>query len=401
LPSRSFWLTQKMVKRLLIAGLLVALVQPAFAELQEPKKGLWISVVGEKDVLRNLEAMEEAIHFARKGGFTVLFVQVYRGDRAWFDSEIADASPYQKNRSRTGVDTFGRLIDRAHEAGIEVHAWINALTLSQNKDAPLLEKYGDAILTKDQHGRSAFKGKAADSLDRYYGREDQLFMEPGDPRVREHLVRIVGELAAKYPALDGIHFDYIRYPADPPYIPGSRFNPVGLSYGYGEENVERFRKATGLDPYQLDWKVHDSQLWDAWKRDQVTDLLRQAAQEARRQNPAMQISCAVLPAPDRAYHTACQDWARWIDEGITDFVVLMNYSVDARWVELASRSAMGLTRDPKKVSIGLGAFLLAKKPELLKEEIQRSLDLHPRSVVLFDYASLSELPLKDLFEVSQ
>ncbi|MBI4227348.1 MAG: family 10 glycosylhydrolase [Candidatus Omnitrophica bacterium] len=369
--------------------------RPASAE---PFKGLWISCVGEKDIFSGPDALTDAISFAKRGGFNALFVQVYRGDKAWFDSDHADAAPFRRNRSRLGADPLQLLIDRAQAAGIQVHAWVNALTLSKNQEAPLLQAFGGAILTKDQHGRGALKSRPAEPLDAYYDREDQLFLEPGDPRVREHIVRIAGELAAKYPALDGIHFDYIRYPAAIPYIPGSRFNPVGLSYGYGERNVRRFRETSGIDPRGVDWKVRDSLVWDDWKRQQVTELLRAAAGAARTQRPGLQISCAVIAPMDRAYSTACQDWARWLSEGLADFVVLMSYSPDSRFVALTAKAALGVAGDPQKVAIGLGAHLMIKEPNILAAQLRDAAALKARGVVVFDYNAVSEPGLRALVE---
>ncbi len=385
---------------LFLLAILLPACRPAHTVHAEPAKGLWISCVGKKEIFSGPAAIEEAISFAKEGGFTELFVQVYRGDKAWFDSEIADASPFRRNRSRLGADPLQRLIDRAHEAGLQVHAWINTLTLSQNKEAPLLKQFGEQILTRDQHGRSALKSTPAEPLDTYYDRENQLFLEPGDPRVKEHTVQMVKELATKYPTLDGIHFDYIRYPAAIPYIPGSRFNPVGLSYGYGERNVARFTQATGIDPKRVDWNVRGSLVWDNWKRQQVTDLLRAAVAEARAHHPTIQISCAVIAPIDRAYSTACQDWARWLEEGLADFVVLMSYSPDSRFVVLTAKAAVGIVGDPEKVSIGLGAHLMLKEPALLAEQIRQSSTLRLRGVVLFDYDSISEPGLRVLFESS-
>lgn len=388
-------LTRRALLLCLLVGGVVCVGPAAAADDRGPTDGVWISCVGKNDVLGTLWEMEEAIAFARDRGFKLLLVQVYRGDKAWFDSAVADASPFRRNRSRIGADSFQLLIEKAHQAGLEIHAWVNALTLSQNEEAPILTRHGAEILTKDQHGRSALKSRPAEPLDAYYDRENQLFVEPGDPRVRDHLLRVVGELVAKYPALDGLHVDYLRYPAAIPYIPGSRFNPVGLSYGYGEQSVLRFTQASGIDPRRVDWNVRDSLVWDNWKRQQVTDLLRAAAAEARARHPTIQISCAVIAPIDRAYSAAYQDWARWLEEGLADFVVLMSYSPDTRFVTLTAKAALGAAGRPDRVSVGLGAHLMLKEPALLAEQMRAVRALKPRGIVLFDYASASEPGMKE------
>ena len=49
-----------------------------------------------------------------------------------------------------------------------------------------------------------------------------------------NLARIVEELLRAYPDLDGIQFDYIRYPDLYPH------------YGYTKVNMQRFTKASGI-----------------------------------------------------------------------------------------------------------------------------------------------------------
>ncbi len=364
----------------------------------EPERGLWITCIGKSGVLSSAQEIERAVRFAGDGGFKMLFVQVFRGDQAWFDSKAADASPYRKNRKAVGKDPLTLLIESAHRNGIQVHAWINTLTLSKNSDAPFLKRYGTEILTKDQHGRAAlYPAGRKDGFDRYYQREDQLFLEPGDPRVRRHVVEVVRELARGYPELDGIHFDYIRYPAAPPYLPGSRFNDFGLSYGYGERNVARFAEKSRRDPRKLSFR--ESQIWDDWKRDQVTGLLREAAFEAKALNPRLRISAAVVAPFDRAYFAAYQEWPRWVEDGTTDFVVLMNYSADSNYVRHIVRAASGLVRDPSKLYVGLGAYLMVEEPGMLEGQIRECVSLGTGGLVLFDYDSITEAPaLRALFE---
>lgn len=373
---------------------------PAEAAEPETPKGLWVTCIGESNVLGSRQGIEKVVEFAKKTRIKALFVQVYRGDEAWFDSEIADASPFQRNREAVGTDSFRLLIELAHAEQIEVHAWINSLTLSKNREAKLLKEHGKTVLTKDQHKRPAMIPKGKKSLlDRFYMREDQLFLEPGDPRVRTRIAGVVRELAQRYEALDGIHFDYIRYPASPPYLPGSRFNALGLSYGYGEENVKLFMSETSVDPYEVNWKFKESQAWDDWKRNQVTSILREAARGAREIKPDIKISCAVIPSFDRAYFAAYQDWVRWIEENIVDFVVLMNYSRDTHYVRLATKHALGLVEEPRFIRVGLGAFLVPDEPEVLDAQLQQCLTLRPGGLVLFDYDSIKKAaPLRAVLE---
>ncbi len=349
-----------------------------------PRRGLWVSVIEEKAVLGDRKKIDELVRFSKRQGFDTLFVQVYRAGEAWLPSAGKDPS-------------VGYLIREAHANRIEVHAWINALSVAENRNAPILEKYGEGVLTRDQHGdlplREGEKETGRDSLDSPSGQfelERQLFLEPGDARVREYLSGAVDEIVATYPGLDGIHFDYIRYPGVVPFVPGSRFNNLGLTYGYAEYNIRRFKDKTGIDPRKVAGQREDAAAWDQWKRDQVTDTLKALVRSARKVNPKLRISCAVLPSLDRFYEGAFQDWPSWLEEGFVDFVVLMNYTDDRRRFRLAGEAAVGMSGDSRRILLGVGSHLLKKGPMEIRDFFEVSESLPVGGIVVFNYTSFRE-----------
>jgi uncharacterized lipoprotein YddW (UPF0748 family) len=240
------------------------------------------------------------VDFAKKARIKVLFVQIYRANRAWFPSHVADSKPYEICLKNTMQDPFAFLIKEARKAGIEVHAWINLLSLSNNKDAKILKKYGPGILTRNLKKKRAIED---------YKIDKQYFLEPGDLRVRSELLALVSEILDNYPQLDGIQFDYIRYPDRNP------------SYGYTKMNIERFKKTTGIKTIK-----NDNITWQNWKRAQVTELLTQLASRARALRPDIKVSATGCVPYVRAYYEAFQDWPSWIKTGLVDFVTVMTYS---------------------------------------------------------------------------
>jgi len=79
--------------------------------------------------------MESLVHFAKKAKVRILFVQIYRANQAWFPSKVGDTGSYKVALQGLGEDPFAFLIREAHHAGIEVHAWLNLLSLSTNENA--------------------------------------------------------------------------------------------------------------------------------------------------------------------------------------------------------------------------------------------------------------------------
>ena len=118
------------------------------------RQGLWVPCEGSVRVLDDPARIPRLIADARALGSTDLFVQVYRGGRSWFDSAIADATPHRSVRDRHGVDALAQLLDAAHASGLRVHAWINALSLSENRGAALLARLGPDAVHVDRRGGS-------------------------------------------------------------------------------------------------------------------------------------------------------------------------------------------------------------------------------------------------------
>ena len=195
---------------------------------------------------------------------------------------------------------------------------------------------------------------------------------------------IIDEIITRYPDLSGLHLDYVRYPYPVPFLPRSSFNRFGLTYGYGEENVKRFKEKTGLDPLSMTNDNENSLIWDNWKRDQVTNLVAGLAKYIKSKFPAMLVSCAVIPSSDTAFLAAFQDWPWWLENGIVDYVVLMNYTKNNQLVKEITRSSLA-QRGKGKVYIGIGNFLMKNYPQILAEQEKIIESLNPDGIVYFSY----------------
>ncbi|MBD3380132.1 MAG: family 10 glycosylhydrolase [Candidatus Omnitrophica bacterium] len=350
-----------------------------------PRLGVWITVFSPEKVLYTEENADKLIETCQFAGIKDIYLQVYRADKAYYDSKITDASAYERMlASSGGRDMIEYLLSRTEETGIKVHAWLNMLSIAHNEDANIVKKFGKSVLTIDQYGRTPLRKNDRDELDKYYIRENQLFLEPGDPRVREYISSIVGEVAGRYPGLDGIHMDYIRYPSAVPSIPGSRFSSHGISYGYGEKNLEAFKDSTGLDPRTMKPLRSNYYKWDEWRRDRVSLLVKKAAEAAESSSPGIQVSCTIVPSVDRTYLDTFQDWTTWLKERTADNIILMNYTDDTRYMVLRSE-AMSLPGLEDRVMTGLGAYLLKDDLPTLKDQITKIKGTDTPGIVLFSY----------------
>ena len=356
-------------------------------------RALWVLAEGERRVLEHPERIPELIADAQALGATDLFVQVYRGGRAWYDSALADASPYQRARDAAGTDPLGLLLERANAAGLRVHAWVNVLSLSQNPGAPIVAQIGrDAVLV-DRRGRSLLDYPAYEvpAPDRAYYRMGTpgLFLDPAAPGVADWLVALFGELVTRYPALAGLHLDYIRYPDVLPFTPGTRFG-VGLDFGYGEPSRARFARETGKRaPFAN--SLENADAWDDWRREKVSALVREIARTARARRPGIAMSAAVWSHADRAYLALEQDWRAWLEEGWLDFAVPMAYTRDDRLLRYQAEHFAGLPI-ADRIWVGLGTWLFAGEPERALAQIRLVQNAGLPDVALFSYDSIASAP---------
>ncbi|MCG8431892.1 MAG: family 10 glycosylhydrolase [Candidatus Omnitrophica bacterium] len=383
-------------RNIIAYGCIVLLLCPPAASraASVAARGVWVSVFSKKNVHFSAQAVNELVSFCEETGINEIYLQVFQSGRCYYDSSTGDRQKYELMLEKAGSDPLDLLLRKAHERRIKVFAWVNILSVGQNRSAHIITRFGRGVLTRDQKGRNSFRGDSG-AEDTCYLQENQLFLEPGDPRVREYMLAVIAEIITRYPSLDGIHLDYIRYPASVPFTPGSRFNAFGLTYGYGERSVRRFQQASGLDPRKPLGNNREYLAWDNWKRRQITGIVDDVSRLLRERMPRALLSCAVMSIPDRAYESAFQDWPLWLKEGLVDYVVLMNYTLDTELFEHNVRCGRAL-RGKGRVYAGIGAFLFENQPGMVVEQYERALAAGCPGVVFFAYDSLDEELLKQL-----
>lgn len=124
-------------------------------------------------------------------------------------------------------DLVAWMIEETHKRGMEFHAWFNPYRVSHkyNKGAEFKEEM--AKLSKDNF--------AAKNPETVYMFDTKLFLDPGNPKVRKHIVDTVSEFMGKYD-IDAIHFDDYFYPY--------KVAREGVTYYFGDtlEDRETFKK---------------------------------------------------------------------------------------------------------------------------------------------------------------
>lgn len=342
-------------RRCLILCLLVVLFgnfAPAsgIAHAAAPQfRALWVDAFNSG--IKSEAQVNQLVADARRGGFNALVVQVRRRGDAYYVSGIEPRSQ-DAALAPAPFDPLGTLLNAAHAQGIEVHAWIATLsiwkdTLGQPVDPNhVYWQHGPGVAGSDNWVSLGINGETTSGGD--------TWLDPGHPAVTAYTAAVTHDLLARYPALDGLHLDLVRYP--------------GPIFGYNPVSVARFNEQLGRsgtpDP--------SDPAWGQWRRDQVTNLVRRIYLDAAQVAPHARVSAAVIAigkAPTQIggweasdpYSVRLQDWRYWLAEGILDTAMVMNYDREAdaaqrswyrAWVDWETQQAAS-----RSLVVGYGAWL--------------------------------------------
>lgn len=213
----------------------------------------------------------------------------------------------QYNRD-PGYDPLAFAIQECHNRGMELHAWVVTIPCFKVQQARLIGRKS-LIFT---HPKLLFK------------QNDTYYMDPSREETAQYLASICREITQNYD-IDGIHFDYIRYP----------------------EGTKRDRQQ--------------------WRRDNITNVVRKCYTAIKSLKPWVRVSCSPVGKYDNlsrysargwaAYSTVFQDAKGWLRDGIMDMLSPMMYFQGDNFFPFAidwQEGSYGRTIAP-----GLGIYFLS------------------------------------------
>jgi len=301
--------------------------------------------------------------------FNILLFQVRGNATAFYESDL---EPWAWELTGEDVSTLGTdpgwdplsvACAEAHAKGLELHAYMNVFpawkqTVPPPPAADQLWNTHREWFMQDINGNVMWP---QDWWTYWY-----TFIDPGVPEVKQYLHDVFIEAASDY-EVDGLHYDYVRYPHE-----------VG-DWAYNATSVARFEAAHGGTPSELPAE------WAEWKRTQITDIVSSIYPEAERAKPHIKVSASVVRNWSSAYNNYAQDYRNWLSLGVLDMEIPMLYIQNAAEFENIVRDHLANSHD-RWVVPGLGAHN-TDTPVLL-ELIAVSRRLGARGVAVFAYSSL-------------
>lgn len=243
-------------------------------------------------IRRQKEELDRILDRLKSDGYNTIFYQArlsgsttYRSDREPF------ARIFTASGEAPDYDPLAYATEACHSRGLSIHAWLVTYPLSSSskRPHPLLVRHKDWLISH--------KGG--------------WHLDPGKPEVRTYIASIAKDIVQRY-RVDGIHFDYFRYPEEADKFRDDasflRYNPQGLSRSQ-------------------------------WRRNNLTEQLREVNEVVRQIRPSIQISVAPLgklsmipnlgrPHGWTALESVHQDVETWAEQHIVDFVAPMMYYKD-------------------------------------------------------------------------
>ncbi|MCM1108911.1 MAG: family 10 glycosylhydrolase [Clostridium sp.] len=236
-----------------------------------------------------------------------------------------------------GYDPLAFAIEECHKRGMELHAWM--VTIPCMKTTAVRSMGSRSVVKKHP------------SLCRKHN--DMWYLDPGIPATADYLASICREVTEKYD-IDGIHFDYIRYPEG-----ANRFadNTTYRKYGKGKDK-------------------------SSWRRENITRCVRKIYETVKAVKPWVKVSSSPVGKfddlsryPSRGWNArqaVFQDAQGWCREGIHDMLFPMMYFRGDNFFPFADNWQDNSNGRP--VCPGLGIYFLHPREQNWPlEDIEREL----------------------------
>src|SRR5436190_4906795 len=286
-------------------------VYAAHLGARDEVRALWVA----RSSLSSPQAIESMVAAAQQSGFNALLVEVRgRGDSYFLNG--LEPRPSALATLPT-FDPLAEAIAKAHARGLALHAWIN-VNLVAGSTVPsdrthIVYKHPEWLMVSRQIADDvvAVDPTGPEYLGRLtrYARShrelDGLYLSPGTAAAVEYTTAVIRDIASRY-AVDGVHFEDVRYPGD--------------DFDYSRETLTAFRKTLPpAAPALRNLQLYPASYPDRWREFRIARLtalvtaLRGAVKSAR---PGASVSIAVTPQPAEAKARYMQDWTRWLADGL-------------------------------------------------------------------------------------
>jgi len=287
----------------------------------------------------DLANWDDAMRALSQAGFNAVVPNMWWGGVAHYASDLLPRSA----TFRENGDQIAQAVEAGKRYGVQVHPW------------KVNYRLGGTTPEFTQQMRQAGR------LQMTVTGELTEWLCPSHPDNQRLEIDTMVEVARNYD-VDGVHFDYIRYPGEEScYCDGCR---------------ERFEAHLGRAVQDWPGDCHRGTLtqpYRDWRCEQINAVVRGTSQQVRAIKPYVKISAAVFSGYPGTKRSIGQDWLLWCREGWLDFVCPMNYSTSDSGFRSMSESQMGHLQGVVPLYTGIGHWRISDEQAIGQVDISRSL----------------------------
>lgn len=284
---------------------------PGTGTVADGLRGVWVSTVANLDwpstsSYGKTEAQKaeyiKLLDDVQAMGMNAVFVQVRPSADAIYPSKLVSWSSYLTGTAgkNPGYDPLKFLIEETHRRGMEFHAWFNPFRASTGGDASKLP--ANHVANEHPDWIVKFDGK--------------LYINPGIPEAREHVIEAIMEVVQNYD-IDGVHLDDYFYPT-------------------GETATSKFIDDSTYKQYNAKQISNKGD----WRRDNINQFVQELGASIEREkskvsfgispfgvwrNKTNDITGSDTKAGITAYDNTYADVRAWIKHGWIDYVAPQLY----------------------------------------------------------------------------
>ncbi|MCK5802582.1 MAG: family 10 glycosylhydrolase [Lentisphaeria bacterium] len=303
---------------------------------------------------------DEAIKELADNGFNAILPNMLWGGLAYYPSETLPVYPE--------IDAKGDQVDLCLKAckkyGVKCHVWKVNWNMGSRADGAFVKR-----MVAAKRVQKSFSGEVK-----------ERWLCPSHPENRKLEIESMLEVVRKYP-VDGVHFDYIRYPDG--------------NFCFCEGCRTRFE--TGIGHQVENWPGavrEDKKLEQAWldfRRSNIDAVVKAVSERAHAIRPGVQISAAVFRNWPIDRDGVGQDWKLWCDRKWVDFLCPMDYTP---WNETFRSQVVAQVKYAGQVPIypGIGLSCWSNPSDAVKlvDQIRIAREEGARGFTVFEYNANAE-----------
>lgn len=302
-----------MQKKITVLLFLFLLILPACKKPQLKKyeiRAVWMSrfeYAQGKSTEQSKTFIRQAFQKFRQAGMNLIIFQVRGNGDAFYHSQYEPWSNLLSDSlgKNPGWDPLQFALQQAHDLGLELHAWINTFPAWKAENPPPAKS--EPLHPLLAHPEWLVCDSAGMPMRPKAG---YITFSPGNPHVQRHIHNVVFDIVENYD-VDGLHFDYIRYPEGADKLGYSHDSASVIRFGDSLQNSNAYSRTV-------------------WQREQVSQFLATAYNGITARKPWVKVSAAVLghahSAPWNGFHSVYQDARRWLSTGKIDLLFPMTYT---------------------------------------------------------------------------